>query len=336
MEFELNYIIGPAVGAVIGYITNDIAIRMLFRPHHAKYIFGIHIPFTPGIIPKERGRIAASIGTAISVNLMNKEVLEKNLLSEEMLGKIQCAVDDFFTSQKHNPEALEEYLRHYLSSEELEGASNSINEELTKLIHQKLADSNVGNQIAHIAVNHVMQKMGNFGSTIGDTLKDEGIGSGGGIGKMISRGFESLFGSQAKKDASDFISALALPVEEALAKNINEMLQNNSEDILRNLLGNEISNLMSRRMCDLMEGKDEKVEQIKSFVISSYRSIITNQLPKILEAVNISKIIESRINEMDVNETEKLIFAVMDKELKAIVWLGAGLGFIMGFINTFI
>ena len=30
---------GPAVGAVIGYITNDIAIRMLFRPHQAKYIF---------------------------------------------------------------------------------------------------------------------------------------------------------------------------------------------------------------------------------------------------------------------------------------------------------
>ena len=78
MTFEWSYIVGPAVGAVIGYITNDIAIRMLFRPHQAKYIFGIHVPFTPGIIPKERGRIAESIGTAISVNLMNKEVLEKN------------------------------------------------------------------------------------------------------------------------------------------------------------------------------------------------------------------------------------------------------------------
>ena len=84
MPFELNYIVGPAVGAIIGYITNDIAIRMLFRPHQAKYICGIHIPFTPGIIPKERGRIAASIGNAISLNLMNKEVLEKNLLSDEM------------------------------------------------------------------------------------------------------------------------------------------------------------------------------------------------------------------------------------------------------------
>ena len=32
----LNFLIGPVVGAVIGYFTNDIAIRMLFKPDHAK------------------------------------------------------------------------------------------------------------------------------------------------------------------------------------------------------------------------------------------------------------------------------------------------------------
>ena len=54
---ETTYFIAPLLGGLIGYITNDIAIRMLFRPHKAKYLFGIHIPFTPGIIPKEKGRI---------------------------------------------------------------------------------------------------------------------------------------------------------------------------------------------------------------------------------------------------------------------------------------
>ena len=32
-------------------------------------------------------------------------------------------------------------------------------------------------------------------------------------------------------------------------------------------------------------------------------------------------------------KAERLILEVMDKELRAIVWLGAGLGFLMGFIN---
>ena len=74
---ELSFIARPLVGAVIGYITNDIAIRMLFRPRTAKYIFGYKIPFTPGLIPKEKSRIASSIGDAISKNLMNREVLKE-------------------------------------------------------------------------------------------------------------------------------------------------------------------------------------------------------------------------------------------------------------------
>ena len=43
---------------------------------------------------------------------------------------------------------------------------------------------------------------------------------------------------------------------------------------------------------------------------------------------------EERINAMPVEEAEKLIMQVMKKELKAIVWLGALLGLLMGFVNV--
>lgn len=109
---DLSYIIAPLLGGVIGYITNDIAIRMLFRPHTAKYVFGIHIPFTPGIIPKEKGRIAEAIGGVISENLMNKEVLEKYLLSEDMIGKVRSAVEEFIAKQQQNQETAACFLGH--------------------------------------------------------------------------------------------------------------------------------------------------------------------------------------------------------------------------------
>ena len=333
---ELTYIARPLVGAVIGYITNDIAIRMLFRPHQAKYIMGVKIPFTPGIIPKEKGRIAQAIGTSISTDLMNQEVLEKNLLSDDMLAKLSNVIEELFETQKNNPETLRQFISHFLSEEEISIASKNVNKELTALIHHKLSDSTLGTKIAHIAVSHVMQKMQNFGSAIGDTLKDGGIGSGGGFGKMISRGFESLFGKQAKDTASEFVSALAEPVEQTLGKNINEMLQNNSQEIVGNLIGNEIGNLMDCPMSTLLSNKEEQIEQAKNSILGLYRTIIKDHLPKILETINISKMIESRINEMDMNETEKIIFQVMDKELKAIVWLGALLGMIMGCVNLFI
>ena len=333
---EFAYLTRPIVGAIIGYITNDIAIRMLFRPHQAKYIFSVKIPFTPGIIPKEKGRIAQAIGSSISTNLMNQEVLEKNLLSDDMLAKLSNVIDEFFATQKSNPETLRQFISHFLSENEISVASENVNKELTTLIHHKLSDSTLGTKIAHIAVSHVMQKMQNFGSTIGDTLKEGGIGSGGGFGKMISRGLESLFGKQAKDTASVFISALAEPVEQALGKNINEMLQNNSQEIVGNLIGNEMNNLMDCSMSTLLSGKDEQIEQIKNSIIGLYKTVIKDHLPKILETINISKMIESRINEMDMNETERIIFQVMDKELKAIVWLGALLGMLMGCVNLII
>ena len=67
---------GPVVGAVIGYITNDIAIRMLFRPHRAVYVFGHRLPFTPGIVPRRKDQLAEILGNAIVEKFFNADDLE--------------------------------------------------------------------------------------------------------------------------------------------------------------------------------------------------------------------------------------------------------------------
>ena len=48
-------------GALIGYFTNALAIRMLFRPLARKYLLGIPLPLTPGII---RGAAASWRGAS--------------------------------------------------------------------------------------------------------------------------------------------------------------------------------------------------------------------------------------------------------------------------------
>lgn len=156
---ETTYFVAPLLGGLIGYITNDIAIRMLFRPHKAKYLFGIHIPFTPGIIPKEKGRIAEAIGGVISENLMNNEVLEKYLLSDEMIGKVRSAVEEFISTQQQNQESVARFLGHYLSKDEIDSIAQNINQSITKQTYEKLADSSVGDKVAHIAIDHVAQKL---------------------------------------------------------------------------------------------------------------------------------------------------------------------------------
>ena len=67
---------GPVIGALIGYITNDIAIRMLFRPHRAVRVFGHRLPFTPGIVPRRKDQLAKTLGDAIVEKFFNADDLE--------------------------------------------------------------------------------------------------------------------------------------------------------------------------------------------------------------------------------------------------------------------
>ena len=133
-----------------------------------------------------------------------------------------------------------------------------------------------------------------------------------------------------------FLGMLREPAEHLLAKNINTMLRDNGEEIVSNMIGGEVETFLNKPVCKLLEGHEEQLAQAVNTIESIYRSIITEHLPKILQSIDISKIVRERINEMDVNETETLIFQVMSKELKAIVWLGALLGLVMGSINLII
>ena len=300
----LHYLIGPAVGAVIGYFTNDVAIRMLFKPHQAKYFMGIHIPFTPGIIPKEKVRIASSIGKAVSENLMNREVLEKSLLSDEMLEKMNDAIDEFVATQRDNTETIEQFASHYLSAEDIAAMRENTSTSIVKMIADKLQDSQLGENIAHMATEHMMEK--------------------------TRKSVAGRFG------ADMLLQPIAQLVEGILAKHINEILSNNSQQMVENLVANESQELMNMTMSKLINGHDEQVAQIKKGIFNAYRVIITEHLPRILQDIDISAIIEQRINEMDMDEAEAIIFDVMKKELRAIVWLGALLGSIMGTINALI
>ena len=326
MNIEATYIIAPLLGGVIGYITNDIAIRMLFRPHKAKYIMGVHVPFTPGIIPKEKGRIADAIGGVISENLMNKDVLERYLLSDDMVSKVRLSVEEFIETQKHNPETVKEFLGHYLSDDEIATISQNVNESITKQTYTKLSDASVGEKVAHIAIDHVAERLSIDGAQ--ELLAGLG-GAMRGLGGMAA----GLFGGNI---VARFLGMLREPAEHFLANNINTMLKNNGKEIVSNMIDGEVEGFLNKSVCSILEGHDDQLEQSVNTVESIYRTVINDHLPKILESINISKIVRERINEMDVNETEKLIFQVMDKELKAIVWLGALLGLVMGSINIII
>lgn len=298
-----TFIIGPIVGGIIGGFTNKVAIKMLFRPHTAKYVGRVHIPLTPGIIPKEKGRIARAIGDVVSDNLLSPDVLSQSLLSDDMLDKVGGAIDDLFDRMRHDPQTLRDFALQYLNPDELNDITVQTETDITDTLYTKLADTALGYRVADMVIDQVSERLqqsllGRLGATVLDLLRDS--------------------------------------TRDMLAKNINEMLHNNARQMVGDMVHTESERLQAIPIQTLVQGRDQQLSQAKGAIMRAYRMLVTDNLPKILATLDLRRIIEDRINDMDMDETETLILTIMDKELKALVWFGVLLGFLMGFVTNLV
>lgn len=92
----LSFILFPVVGAGIGLITNQIAIQMLFRPLKPIMIAGRRVPFTPGVIPAQREKIALRIARAFEANLFSRAELHELITGAATREILTGKVDEFF------------------------------------------------------------------------------------------------------------------------------------------------------------------------------------------------------------------------------------------------
>lgn len=92
MPEPLLLVLPPVVGAGIGLFTNWLAIKMLFRPLAERRFLGLHIPFTPGILPRERLRISQSLGDTVATDLLDETTVGARLRSPSFKAAVRQAV----------------------------------------------------------------------------------------------------------------------------------------------------------------------------------------------------------------------------------------------------
>ncbi|MCR4404215.1 MAG: DUF445 domain-containing protein [Candidatus Acetothermia bacterium] len=144
----------PLASALVGYLTNWVAIRMLFRPHCEKRLFGVRVPFTPGLIPRKRAALAESIGLAVSEHLLTGEALAAQFAARQVTAKLGEIVHDHFQRLLARqlgslasliPDQLKEEWDHLLASlrERLDRWLSSVLEgpELGQLLEERVAAS---------------------------------------------------------------------------------------------------------------------------------------------------------------------------------------------------
>lgn len=74
MPETVYFLIFPVVGALVGWLTNWLAIRMLFRPREPLRLFGWSLQ---GVIPRRHVQLAERIAETVENSLLTHEDLDK-------------------------------------------------------------------------------------------------------------------------------------------------------------------------------------------------------------------------------------------------------------------
>lgn len=295
-----KWIATPLIGAMIGYATNWVAVKMLFRPRKERYVFGKRLPFTPGVIPKGKARLARAVGQAVEKQLLTKEVLQEVLLSEEKKAMAANAVSVWLQKQKESESTLRETAVRMFSEEKTAHFVERAEESLSDFIYNKILQMNVGEIIA----DKVME-------IAADKWKD------------------SMFGMMM---GSSFLEPIARQVEDK----INEYVEAYGRPVVEETVLDESAKLQEKTVGETLCRMEEYGIDLPAFAVQQYEAILSEKLPQILEMLQLSAIVEERINAMDVMEVEELILSIMKKELGAVVNLGALIGLVLGLINVLI
>lgn len=293
----IEILAGPVIGAVIGYFTNYIAVKMLFRPLKPVKIGGKTLPFTPGIIPKGKARLAKALGKAVGERLLTGEDIQKMLLSREMKDTVLDAVVKGIQEVQHSQDSLEDFLEQYMTLEDYEAMRGRLEEFITEKISQGLENLDVGKIIA-----------------------EEGA-------KEIKEKFQGTMVSMFLKE--DLIKSIAEPIGDK----VGEYIRENGRDKIRPIVVGEIAAAESRPICQWFESIPLGEEKIRQLTEKIYIRLAEKKAGELSEKFHVDQIVEEKVNQMDVLEVEEVLLGIMEKELNAVVNLGAVIGFVIGLLN---
>ena len=295
----LHLLAGPVVGAIIGYFTNHIAVKMMFRPLEPVYVFGKRLPLTPGIIPKNKNRIARALGKAVSESLLTEKDLAAGFTKPDVKEKVVNLIYEKLNEEAFKAATAEELASEYIGEEKTKKAKKKINNALAEKISDAITNFDIEGILQTVGVNAVLDKLQN--SMLGMFINAETI--------------------------QGFIGPIA--------DSIRGYLHSHGKEKIKDITEKETDKLYEMRVGDLLDIEGNE-EHIKELLGDLYEKAVEKMIPVILSEINIAAIVEEKIDAMDVGFLEDLLLSIIKTELDYVVRLGALIGFVIGCVNIFI
>jgi len=342
----IQFLLPPVLGGIIALSTNWIAIKMLFRPHREIRLFGIRIPFTPGLIPKERSRLARKLGEAISVHLLTPDILASKLADPSVWPLPDCTIGEALEGLGISDPVA--YLETTISTP-IKKAADAL---LPKAIHgiisfperfpvldQKLSE--ITTQIAEKSISRLAGMFvnrnkiyGNIKEAIFEYLADPENQAA--LREAIMNTIDSLIVAKTpdkRANISDNQDCLHLeqPASEATNDSAEEISPATALAAL--FATDEDKTGICERICTfhIQEGaqmlfQQEPYASVIRRILEVLASYLATHMP-------IADMIEQKMSGLDIADTEKVILSVVGRELRLIVILGGLFGFMIGLLS---
>lgn len=285
-----------AVGALIGYCTNYIAIKMLFHPRKPVKFMGKVLPFTPGVIPKNQSRIAHAVGSAVGESLLTSEDIVKSLKSNE----VKDAIARETASQIMNPQVT---LISCVEKLNPSGASETM-EKLGDVLTEKVAEGashiDYADLISKTAVPAILQKVQN-----------------------------SMFAMFVNEN---MLQSFVEPIGDS----IKDYVKEHGTEMFQPIVWREMEKLQESSVNEMLAVLNADEAFVEKTVGALYDQLIDEKAQEALKHFHIADLVEKKVNGMNVEELEALTMSVMKQELQSVINLGALIGAVIGIINIFI
>ena len=363
------------IGAIIGGVTNHLAIKMLFRPHEAIYIKNWRVPFTPGLIPKRRDELANQLGLTVVNYLLTPETFRKKFFSKDIQEKVekfaQTKIEEtVFTNDKtiqdwldlaglsNVPMTIEQKVENIVAGQ-FESLKNTLSTKSIRTLLSADIQETIDAKIP-VAVGHIIE-MGEdyFLSPEGEmTIKammDDFLASKGSLGGMINM-FLGDSSSLVVKVQRELVKFLQAPGTTALLTKIfmqewDKLKDRPAMDFLEDIQFEPIVANLQRYVKEQLavaerlnhpisyywpEGSTWMKESVVPRVIDKAFMQAEAKLEDVLKRLNLQEVVREQVDSFPVAKLEELVLGISKREFKMITVLGAVLGGVIGIVQGLI
>ena len=235
----LHIVLPVLTGALIGYFTNYIAIKMLFRPRKEIYIGKWKLPFTPGVIPKNKPRIASAVGNAVSDKLLTESDIADSIKNS---GIKNAAVNEIISYITADTTSFKSLLNKNNADNLMENISEVLGDKILSAIKRLDMKAVIGD---------IAQK--SFGNLLSNPMMSMFLGGNAmdGIAEKIAASLNEYLDTKGREL---IIPAVKQETEDMFAAPVKENLESIhiTENDIRTLLENTVDKLMDNSVAKLI------------------------------------------------------------------------------------